>query len=460
MYFEARLPPLSFKNYFIVSDKNRVFGDVHIQLPKTNKDKNIFEASLPGINVELVTTPSSIENEILKVSFDETGIKSIKLKKEDKLHKISQSYWEYPSDSNWGNHYTFKPSGEPTKITFSKLSSDFRVIKTDLFEEFTFRAADLIWQTVRVFTSQSFVEVVETVGPPRRSTDIVSRYQTEWDLENKFYTDDSGLEMVQRTFNTSQQLSGNYFPTVYSCFIREHKKNTEYPNQLSYIMDTPHGVTSSQPGNLEIMIHRNNVQSLANGEPLNDNTVATVRSWLLLQPKDNSKRQQYSMKLNFPLIGVTSNDNINLDSIHKFSNDGLSFLKQSFPDDIFLTSFERYFNGKPKTIATRVNHLRQSDGVDYYDKLALESKPNAEIPLQLFNGPSLKVSNVEERMLSLNKSPEECKRNHWHHIDEAPHTAKLGSLVAVPNYLTHSVGNTSTISLSPMSIRSFFINFD
>jgi hypothetical protein len=113
-----------------------------------------------------------------------------------------------------------------------------------------------IHQTVRLYRGSNAIEVTDFVAP-RAATDLVTRYQTQIDSNKKFWTDDNGLELVQRTFidnDPAVLISGNYYPTVYAAGIQS---DSNAKKQFLLISDRPHGVTSSQSGEFEVMLHRN-----------------------------------------------------------------------------------------------------------------------------------------------------------------------------------------------------------
>lgn len=60
------------------------------------------------------------------------------------------------------------------------------------------------------------MQVVSEVGPIPGSRELVARLDTSIATDTTMYTDDNGLEVVQRKFreNVSQLQAGNYFPMV------------------------------------------------------------------------------------------------------------------------------------------------------------------------------------------------------------------------------------------------------
>jgi hypothetical protein len=465
VYFSTEVPELGSSSFFVVKDVSRTFSSTSIQ---SSEAMTTIQSKMPEARISVIDKPQevAIESDVLRVHFHPSDGRLTRVdildpetgKLVDSL-VIVQSYWEYPSDNAWGNHYTFKARGPPTEITTKTFR--YKLVKTDFVQEFTRVVSSIAWQTYRVYrrAEYSWIEVEDGIGPPSKSSDFVTRYSTELSLNRHFYTDDSGLEMVQRTFDPNILISGNYYPMVYSCFIRdEHSLDSDgHPLQLTYVSNTAHGVTSSRPGELEIMLHRNNVQALANGEKLDDQDEVLLQSWLLLRNREHFHRQRIAMLVNFPLLGISSVPQENVENLKGLAPQ--KYLSREFPSNVFLNNFEHYDRSSNRVVL-RVNHLQQSDGVDYFDHTSLKTNNGiTQLPLtELFSTSELSVRSLQERTLSLNQSPEQCNRNHWHHQGEEPHPPMRGSIVADTNSYQFSANQTGSVRLAPMAIHSYFVD--
>ncbi|KAG0415134.1 hypothetical protein HPB47_007687, partial [Ixodes persulcatus] len=89
----------------------------------------------------------------------------------------------------------------------------------------------------------------------RENIDIVTRYETQLDNGDVFFTDSNGLETIQRRWvklNESvypQSVASNYYPVVSWIYLKDQRRNL----QMTVITDRAQGGTSPQQGCLELM---------------------------------------------------------------------------------------------------------------------------------------------------------------------------------------------------------------
>ena len=469
VFFETEVPPIGYKIYIVYKIPFRDFTDTEISGNEKLWNQGLNHASFPGFTIKPLSSDIFISNDEMRVNFDSNG----GLKSVTQIHggtfaysrdnspsgevtmQLKKDYWEYKSDSSWDNHYTFKAADDGTKIS---AHSEFYVIKTPLVQEVLHKVNDKIMHRVTLFKNQNQVQVTDLIGPPERGKNYVARYTTSMITDGHFYTDDSGLEMLQRTYNTSDIYSGNYYPMIFSSFIREEDYPfTENPfRQLSIVTDRTHGITSQYPGTFDLMLHRNTLQPHGNGEKMEDWNPVEITSWLLITKEDNYKRQQASMRLNFPLEQVHYSSEFATETVKATA----SFISEDFPADVFLMNLE--YNG-PHTedIAIRVNNLRQKDVFELYESPQFSEESilfaglHQEISIyDVFNSDTF-IHTLEERSLSLNQPVENCKRHHWHSHGEYAHEFQYGeSIIDLTGESKKGI-----VSLPPLGIRSFLAQF-
>ena len=257
LYFKATVPALGYRNYFI-SKSQRSFQSTTI-LHSNDYTKEKFK--LKESTIELIQLKDFyIENDKIKIILDKEGnLKEVEYNNSEKM-KLEQSFYEYPGDNQWDNHYTFKSSSPPTKLLNTKPNIKLVITKTPLVQEIARYYHDRIKQIIRIYKGFSYIDMEDIVGAPIKFTNIVTRFSTDLISSKRFYTDDSGLEMIERNYDDAIPVYGNYYPMIYSCYIREHRSSSK--KQLTYVSTNAHGVTSAFSGELEVMLHRNSPQRL------------------------------------------------------------------------------------------------------------------------------------------------------------------------------------------------------
>jgi len=150
-----------------------------------------------------------------------------------------------------------------------------------------------------------FTEVVNEVGPLRtQGRELVVRLDTSLVTGGSVFTDDNGLEIIQRNFtrNTAELQAGNYHPIVQRVFLRDRREDL----QLNILSETTHGAAALFEGQVEVMIHRRCMQDDGRGvgEPLDDVTPIRPSFWITLSDRErgNLFSRQLSLFQQFPPI--------------------------------------------------------------------------------------------------------------------------------------------------------------
>lgn len=460
LYFEAKVPSVGLSVYILYYTPTRIFDDLEI-IGNTNNVPIIKAPLTEQIYLKSKIIHSSkqehyIENDEIRIDLDDFGnLKSCTQKTSGDTIELKKDYHIYKSDPAWDNHYTFKALDDGTIVRSNEADTSFLIIRTPLVQEVYQTIDKRISQRITLFKNQNQIQFTDYIGPPDTGINYIARYSSSIRSDGNFYTDDSGLEIVQRTYNSSDIYSGNFYPMIYSSFIREdeYQQNNQF-SQISYVSDRTHGITSVHEGTFDIMLHRNSLQSYGNGEKMDDKNTVEIVSWLLVTKNDNYQRQQIAMRRNFPL--TTSFSHITKAQAD-FLKPSASFLSKDFPPDIFLMNFD-YNDKTSNDIVFRVNNLRQKKVYDLADQSTQASFYELYQELSLNNIFSKnKITNIEERTLTLNQKVDECKRHHWHDITETIHDFKSGDILFDE---TGPITSKNLVSLPPLGIRSFFMNLE
>nr|CAD7445524.1 unnamed protein product [Timema bartmani] len=139
---------------------------------------------------------------------------------------------------------------------------------------------DWVSQVIRVYKGETHVEFEWLVGPIPISDNVskepITRFTTNLESEELFYTDSNGRELLERrrdyrptwTAKLTEPVSGNYYPVTSKILIRDQNKGLE----LAVLNDRSQGGSSMKDGQVEIMVHRRLLSDDAKGvgEALNE----------------------------------------------------------------------------------------------------------------------------------------------------------------------------------------------
>lgn len=111
--------------------------------------------------------------------------------------------------------------------------------------------------------------------------EVVSRWSTNMNTDEKLYTDSNGRQFLERKLNyrptwplqVYEPVAGNYYPVSVAAYLKDEKKQT----LLSVATDRNQGAASLANGQIEFMIHRRTLADDARGvdEPLNETLAIT-----------------------------------------------------------------------------------------------------------------------------------------------------------------------------------------
>ena len=150
-------------------------------------------------------------------------------------------------------------SASPTIIS---PKASVSVIKGELVQEVVQKFNPWLSQVIRLYNDTDFVEFDWIVGPLPEGQDleVITRFETNFENENTFYTDSNGRQTLERVrdfrnsynLSTEEKVSSNYYPINGWIFIRDLSNDL----QLTVLSDRPQGGSSLEEGSVELMIHR------------------------------------------------------------------------------------------------------------------------------------------------------------------------------------------------------------
>eukprot|EP01094_Clydonella_sp_ATCC50884_P021850 TRINITY_DN4897_c0_g1_i1.p1 TRINITY_DN4897_c0_g1~~TRINITY_DN4897_c0_g1_i1.p1 ORF type:complete len:911 (-),score=282.99 TRINITY_DN4897_c0_g1_i1:51-2708(-) len=258
LYFRASLAPLGTHVFFTEAGEQE--AEVSVYAPGMDgKARTGLQAD--GFLVRGAGDgPPEVSNGVVQVQHDEHGVmQAVVDLASGHVTRLRHSYWTWVGDPKWSNQYTFTNKGGPSQLVDY---GTMRVVAGPFVQEVTGASSGIAVQTVRLFAGSGTPEVVDRVGPPPRGVEMVSRYDTDVVNGGHFFTDDNGLETVCRQLNTEDSRvkpCGNYYPSVYAAGLMER---CDGEPRVVFAHDRPHGVTSLEEGQLEVMLHRSALQAL------------------------------------------------------------------------------------------------------------------------------------------------------------------------------------------------------
>ncbi|KAF7495939.1 Lysosomal alpha-mannosidase [Sarcoptes scabiei] len=255
--FRANLEALSTSVYYLIqSEQKDSFTATEIEAIKISK-----EVRLSTLND-------------MEVIFNEFGLITA-IEKEKQSIKFNQSFQYYRGANDFARNsgaYIFRPQEQHT----FPVINDSRSIEAFLYQD---KAHGLIQevhqifknsfieQIIRVDKFKDYIEFDYIVGPipvdDEIGKEIVSRFETDLENEEKFYTDSNGRQMMERRWNyrpswdyqVQEKVAGNYYPVVSRIGIKDHNCKRL---QLMVLTDRSQGgsISPTTNGTIDLMVHR------------------------------------------------------------------------------------------------------------------------------------------------------------------------------------------------------------
>lgn len=298
-----------------------------------------FKVKVPALGYQtytISTSKSSFNAGSFISNLNCNGLQCEYNKKDKKIKKKFEiSLERYPSYEGLGQKsgaYIFRPQVQNSTAypSDSRRREGHSVIQT-----FT-KHTNFAYSVLQQYSTDDYFDLDLQVGPLPYNEEVIVKFKTDIQSNGKFYTDNNGLEMMQRQYRStrSQRIASNYYPSQYSSFI--HDDNV----QFTIITDRTVAVSSLKNGEIEVMIHRRTLFDDARGvdEALDDRSIVKtrIRFFFSVMEESHLLRHQHTYFINFPL---------DIFSIQKLPLiQTYSFLKQQFPRNIHLMNFENILN--------------------------------------------------------------------------------------------------------------------
>jgi lysosomal alpha-mannosidase len=440
--FQATIPALGYTTYFLQMSSS-----------------HFFEKS--------DASPNSISNKFLKVTYDPTSklMTSITRLDTNQTVQISQNLFWYNASA--GNNvqsnqasgaYIFRPNssalflfnsvGLPTiSITTGSHVSEVRQVWSN-------------WgiQTTRLYTTKAHLELEFTIGEipiaDGLGKEVITKFVSNLNTNNYWYTDSQGLELQQRLlnyratwdFNQTEPVAGNYVPANVATLIKDSSKNL----QLSLVTDRSCGVASLANGELEMMLHRRLLydDSRGVGEPLNETTTIITRKILSLNSTLNTYQlRTESTKLNHPVIYAFGSPISSLSSWSSMTKN-FSALNDTVPANIHIETLRTMPDGY---VLLRLHHLFGVGEDKVFSSAAsvdISSLFSEFVPVEII-----------EMNLSGNQPLNQVKRYSWN--AGSSESSSFYEFSAPSSSFSERSVNASpyNIKLNPMQIRTFLVRF-
>ncbi|KAJ8951626.1 hypothetical protein NQ318_012296 [Aromia moschata] len=396
-----------------------------------------------------------------EVNNDQIGFSDIYIQFEDGLLKsltlngvtldVSQDMCFYNSSPDSGA-YIFQPLGEAE--TFGKPTSTVLSIG-DIVTEVKQIWNDWVTQIIRVYKEEDFFEFDWVIGPINISEtygkEVITRYTTNLESNDEFYTDSNGREIIYRRRNfqptydytDEEPQAANYYPVNTRIVIKDAE------TEFAVLTDRSEGGSSLKSGQVELMLSRalllddfkgvgENLNEYEYDQPLVVRGSHFVTFGNSLEGNDGKtvaaiERDIAQRKLLQPWVFFTSED---------IPVKEASYLQKELPQNVHLLTLQSW-NTSENTFLLRLEHILEKD-----DDPVLSEEVTIDVS-DLFK--TLHIVSMREYFLAANTPLEENTRLKWSHIDE---NESESSPLSMKNRLSREETDLR-ITLAPMQIRTF-----
>ncbi|OTF77929.1 lysosomal alpha-mannosidase precursor-like protein [Euroglyphus maynei] len=436
--------------YMDVTEKKQPYSAVEIEGEKFNGNEGIRIQMQDGLIVE----------------FDSNGTISTMIRNDQSI-SISNEFRFYRG-ADIGRHsgaYIFRPSEQKTfPVNRKKMEATLYIDrKFGIVQQVHQQFDSYVGQIIRMDEKTDYVEFDFVVGPipvnDKIGKEIITRYSTNLENDETFYTDANGRQMLRRRWNyrpswkyeIQEPVSGNYYPVNSRIAIRDVGKSL----QMTIMTDRSQGGSLSPEqinGSIDLMVHRRLLHDdyFGVGEPLNEpgvdghGLVIRGRHLLLLDQVEQAavKHRPLAQEMFMePIISFTP-----FQSSTIMNNRNYMGLKKQLPPNVHLLTLEQWHS---KRYLLRLEHFYQR-----FEHPEM-SKPVTVSLRHLFN--SFEIIAVEELTLGANQPISTLKnRLHYRYIRPLDDERQQQSMSIESDPII--VGENFDIQLVPMQIRTFLID--
>ncbi|KAH3755937.1 lysosomal alphamannosidase [Pelomyxa schiedti] len=433
--FKVTVPPMGYATYFLSS--------------------SVSTAEYTPIRTLSPEADYVVKNEYIELTFDGTSgmLKQVRNMKTQVITQVAQNFMWYKGSignlesSQASGAYIFRPTAQTPNIFTS--TATVSIVSGSLVTEVRQTFNTFIQQTYRIYTGQPHVEVFSTVGPIEIADldgkEVITKYTTNLDTSNKFYTDSNGMEMQERILDyrptwdltLEEPVAGNYYPIVSAAAIKDAT------TQLTVIVDRAEGTSSLSSGELEIMLHRRLLKDDSRGvdEALNENTVIRATHYLVINDTSVSARQMRRLQhiINNPftaMFGLEANPST---FVSKYKT-SFTPLRYSLPDNALIEGILPLDSGEV------VFRLQNTFGLNEDSELSKTVSINLDT---LFT--DLVFVQLTETQITGNQALSSVKRLSWNTAATTTKSTQSPSPTSSRSILLQD----RIITLNPMQLRTF-----
>ncbi|XP_035281006.1 epididymis-specific alpha-mannosidase isoform X2 [Anguilla anguilla] len=444
---------------------------VPFQRQKVNPSKRTGRRLLPVLN------------ECYRLMFDQDTnmLHSIKDMKTKRTVRVTQDFGEYivNGDVHTGpisDNYIFSANGSATpayksvgmEIVPGTMVTEIRqyFYREHSDEDYAYAMYTRVPEGFKGRLACHRIEQSYRVGPLGVNREAVLRTSTGLCNDRTVFTDNNGYQMLKRPHRAfaNNSVARNYYPMVRAAYMEDGS------TRLGFFSERPHGVSSQEQGQLEVMLHRrlwnNQEWNLGYNLTLNDSSVVRPVLWMVLGSRAASaplyqrealllQHRPVVMPIDTPQKAWTAQEPRNRDPvIPVVLPPNLHLLTLSVPGWGYSTNHTQNLwdisRGKEKKaepdfnrVLLRVMHLFEV-GED-----PVLSKPTTINLQEVLRGLG-ELSSVEERSLTGTWDISELKRWKWKTMRGTKGAAACSRCGVTDDF---------SVTVSPKEIRTFFIRF-
>eukprot|EP01090_Pellita_catalonica_P022918 TRINITY_DN9107_c0_g1_i1.p1 TRINITY_DN9107_c0_g1~~TRINITY_DN9107_c0_g1_i1.p1 ORF type:complete len:992 (+),score=187.74 TRINITY_DN9107_c0_g1_i1:420-2978(+) len=309
-------------------------------------------------------------------------------------------------------------------------------------------------QVVRLYNDADYLEISPSIGPisilNHAGKEVITRFTTDLKTNARFYTDSNALEFQERIrnyrftykLNNTEVVADNYYPIDTAIYMEDAARET----RLTVVNDRAAGGGSLNDGQMEFMIHRRLLYDDGRGvgEALNQSDIVRATHWMYVgRPNESAERQRkMSLEMNYPSLLMFASDweGSTNDWFSQHDTD-LAVLKTDLPRNVHLLSLRTRMGGE--TIL-RLHHIFSVGEDPVWSK-------DATVDLAAIFS-DLQIESLHEVSLTTVIPIEDLRRYTWK-ID-----GESGTKNGEEKWHVTPIKDFN-ITLKPMEIRSFIVNF-
>eukprot|EP01084_Bolivina_argentea_P163978 285172_1 len=302
------------------------------------------------------------------------------------------------------------------------------------------------------------------IGPIDEGREFITVYKTELNNNNKWYTNQNGLEYVSRNYASwrDERIAGNYFPSTGQTFINDINSNIKF----STIVNQGHGVGSTKTGEFELMLQRRCLADDHRGvnEVLNTTSHTEPQIIILMDTNENVEnlnRKLYQIQ-QFPHTYFFGKELIN--SIQNYKDKyNLTWTAMNekningLPEQIFIMQMRYGYSGykmaQNNGIIIQLQHM--------FEKNEGTMAKNITIDLNsIINNKIINIKNSTEMTLTSNIPLTQLNRLPWNIKTDNGNikTIRHPLIEEKRRKLQREKDKNPIINISPRQIRTFIVN--